>query len=190
MALVIDGALMGFLGIGVVMVVTIVSVPFWSPENASAGLSGGSAQALDGVLPAWLTWVMLGAVGLLAVGLSGAMSRSGHRVSQGFRFCELELVVESGAGRPTVGLPSEGERPEMEPARWRVASRWLTPLGLFALASVLVGGLGAAAVALAAWAPALLNGRRSLYDYLAGVVVVDGARAARQRMERKGQKGT
>lgn len=189
MALAIDGALMGFLGIGVLGLVTIAAFPFWTPGDTSAGTGGGDGRALDGVLPSWLSWVMLGALATLALGLSGALSRSGPRTSHGLRFCELEVVLASAARSPAGG-PPPADLPGVAPARWRVAARWLVPFGLFALGTYVVGGFWAAVVVLGAWAPALLGDRRSLYDVLAGVDVVDGVRMRRRRMARARQKST
>lgn len=180
-ALVVDALLLGVIGFGVLMASLFASTPWWHNNGQQGEGAGAALYSLNKAVPAWYSWATLGAVALLAVALSGALSRSGPRASTGMRYAELRLVRAAVAKGADADQPPDVEPERAEPARWQVAVRWLAPLVLFALVSTVASGLVALAVTLAGWALAVVPGRRSLYDRLAGVTVVSAGWAEWQR---------
>ena len=71
------------------------------------------------------------------------------------------------------------------PDRWRLALRWLVPVAVFALIAWPTSLGVAAAVTLAGWLPCLAGPRRSVYDLLAGVTVIDPVATGRRAEEAK-----
>jgi hypothetical protein len=180
-ALVVDALLLGVLGFGVLLVSLFASTPWWHNNGQQGEGAGAALYSLNKAVPAWFSWATLGVVALLAVALSGALSRSGPLASTGMRYAELRLVRAAVARGADPDRPPDADRGPVEPARWQVAVRWLAPLVLFAVLSAAIPGLVAFGLTLAGWAPALLPGRRSLYDRLARATVVSAGWAEWQR---------
>lgn len=176
-----DALLLGVIGFGVLMVSLFASTPWWHNNGQQGEGAGAALYSLNKAVPAWYGWATIGAIALLAVALSGALSRSGPRASTGLRYAELRLVRAAVARGADADRPPAAEPGAVEPARWRVALRWLAPLALFALVSAPTNALVGLVVTLAGWALAVVPGRRSLYDRLAGVTVVSAGWAEWQR---------
>ena len=100
--------------------------------------------------------------GLGVVVLSGAVGRK-SRGSLGLRAGDLEL-----------------RRGSTLPTRWRVALRWIVPVGVFGMLASTVNLQVAAVVTVGGWALCLAGERRSAYDVLVGVTVVDPVETRRR----------
>ncbi len=160
-ALAVDLFALGILTFLVSASITVVAMATGVVETPSEVRTSVVARVAE-QMPAWVDWVTAGIVGLGAVVLSGALWRS--RTSIGLRFAELEAVRPGVAGAA---------------ARWRLAVRWLVPLALFRVLDLQIGVTLALVLVLAGWVPCLLGGRRSLYDLMAGLVVIDPVKTDR-----------
>ncbi|HEY5184884.1 MAG TPA: hypothetical protein VIM19_08295 [Actinomycetes bacterium] len=180
-ALAVDTLLLGVIGLGVLLLSLVASTPWWNNNGQQGEGAGAALYSLNKAVPTWFGWATLVAIALLAVALSGALSRSGPRASTGLKYAELRLVRAGVAKDADPDLPPRVEEDAAQPARWQVAVRWLAPLVVFALVSALTDGLVGLVVALAGWAFAVVPGRRSLYDRLAGVTVVSAGWAEWRR---------
>lgn len=187
-ALLIDLMLLGLAAVVAIFGTVIASAPFWQVNGLTNGTGGGGGSAvfaLNEAIPAWVSWLVIGILAVAAVVLSGSLSRPGSRRSFGLKFAEL-CLARAGPGLDVEdGIELEDAKGHwhfgrVEPAQWRVAARWLLPLATFAVLVTLTSGFIAVLVTVAAWAPALFGPRRSVYDRLAGVVVVDPVRSMRR----------
>lgn len=119
-------------------------------------------------VPWWLTVLTLAFVAVVVTALSGAWSRQDRR-SFGQQLGHVSLVPAALAA-PDADHDLDGAALP-QPARWRVALRWLVPLAVFVVAEA-AGSTGTAVVlVLLGWLPALVGGHRSVYDRVAGLTV-------------------
>ena len=187
-ALLIDLTLLGLAAIIAMFGTVMASAPFWDVNgqtHPTAG-AGSAVLALDETVPKWVSWVVVAILAGAAVLISGALKSPGRRRSLGLTFAEL-CLVRAGADADTdaaldAGLDSghAWDPASAAPAKWRVAARWLLPLATFAVLAPFTGGFLAGVVTFGGWAPALVGSRRSVYDRITGVVVVDPVRSIRR----------
>jgi hypothetical protein len=190
-ALLIDLMLLGIAAVVAMFGTVMASAPFWQVNGQTNGTGGGGGSAvlaLNEAIPEWVSWVVVGILAVAAVVLSGSLSRPGSRRSFGLKFAELCLArvgtnLDVDDGIELEDAKGHWDLGRVEPAQWRVAARWLLPLATFAVLLTFTSGFIAGLVTVAAWAPALFGPRRSVYDRLAGVVVVDPVRSIRRAQE-------
>ena len=149
----------------VAVFVPIACSPFVeSPQTFST--TGTNVEAalreLETTTPAWVWWLMAALFAVGVVVLSGAVGRK-SRGSLGLRAGDLEL-----------------RRGSTLPTRWRVALRWIVPVGAFGMLASTVNLQVAAVVTVGGWALCLAGERRSAYDVLVGVTVVDPVETRRR----------
>jgi hypothetical protein len=146
----------------VVWFATAPFVPSMTPDINAGGAPPAITGPMAGDAPVWVLCLM-GLVLLVGmVGLSGA-PRALTRTSLGLRASELEFSVP-------------------QPARWRVAARWIVPVALFLAIGAGNDAILAILVVLLGWAPCLLGRRRSVYDWLAGLTVIDPTATRRRAL--------
>jgi hypothetical protein len=186
-ALLIDLVLLFVVGFVVVFVAFIASTPFWDvpdpndgarSRTAATGAGSASVYALNETVPSWVSWAIVAVLAAVAVLLSGAARAPGRRRSLGLAIAELRLATWPLVTTDPAHLPPGWTPEAVEAGQLRVAARWLLPLALFAVLSLRLSGMAAGLLVLAGWAPSLVGARRSLYDLVAGVVVVDAVRLA------------
>lgn len=188
-ALLIDLMMFGLAAVVAMFGTVLASAPFWKVNGHTVGTGGGAGStvlALNETIPGWVSWVVLGILAVAAVVLSGSVSRPGSRRSFGLVFAEL-CLARAGArvevDQDRVDATESWDPARVEPAQWRIAARWVLPLATFAVLVPFAGGLLAGLVTFGCWIPALVGSRRSVYDRLAGVVVVDPVRSIRRAQE-------
>lgn len=169
-ALCIDLVLCVVVGLAAACVALLASTLFKQSRELGHGVrfsSDGWITTPD--VPTWVTAAIVLGLLVTILGLSGALSKPGRRRSLGLATAQLRLV------RWPIDRPSSGADPAaLEPSRWRVAVRWMVPVVAFVLLARVLPVWGAGCVVLAGWLPALVGGRRSLYDRLGSSAVVDG----------------
>ena len=184
-ALCIDLALCLMVGFAAACVALLASTVF----KQSRELGHGVRFSMDGWtttpdVPTWVTAAIVLGILAMILGLSGAFSRPGRRRSLGLAMAELRLVRWP---IPARSAASRSEPAALEPSRWRVAARWLVPVVVLVLLAQVLPVWGAGLVTVAAWLPALVGRRRSVYDVLSGTAVVDGERLAASVTPEPGQ---
>lgn len=200
-ALAVDGVFLGVVVFVVMVVALIASTPVWDvngkdgSHTQASGLGNASVYALNDTVPTWVSWGIIAILAGLAALISGAFAKPGHRRSLGLVISELRLVRwpvdlegafvddldDPGTVAPMRHTAAEiptWDPSRIEPSSGRVAARWLIPFVVFVLLTQPLTGLGAALVVLGGWLPALWGNRRSLYDMVTGVAVVDAVRLA------------
>ena len=187
-ALLIDLMLLGVAAVVAMFGTIMASAPFWevNGQTHSTAGAGSAVLAMNDTVPRWVGWVVVVILAVSCVVLSGALARPGSRRSFGLVFAELCLarVGEVAVVDADPLDPAEHWRPaSVEPARWRVAARWLLPLTVFAVLVPLTSGLVAGLVTVGGWVPAVLGSRRSVYDRIAGVTVIDPVRSIRRAQD-------
>ncbi len=164
-ALLVDWISMLVLSIIVMVVVWFATAPFvpsMTPDISAGGAPPEITGPLAGDAPVWVLALMALVLLVGVLGLSGALRDQG-RTSLGLRASELEFA-------------------DPRPARWRVAARWVVPVTLFLAIGAGNDAILAMLVVLLGWAPCLLGRRRSVYDWLAGLTVVDPTATRRRAL--------
>lgn len=183
----VDAVLLFVVGFVLVFVTFIASTPFWDvpdptdgarQRTAASGAGSAALYALNDTVPRWVSWVILVAMAAVATVLSGALAAAGRRRSLGLAIAELRVARWPLRTTDPHQLPAGWSSADVEPGQVRVAARWLLPLAIFGALSQVVPGSLAALMAVAGWLPGLVGPRRSLYDWVAGVAVMDAVRLA------------
>lgn len=165
-AFVVDGLAALLLSTVAVAVVWFAFAP-WVPsltpdlsiETNGLGIAANRPIAAE---PGWYVAIVAGVILLGILLFSGALSQ-GSRTSLGFRAADLEFSVA-------------------RPARWRVAMRWIAPFTALFVAAWATNGLVGLLLVILGWAPCLFAPHRSLYDWVAGLTVVDPVATKRRSL--------
>lgn len=152
LAVTVDGITLSVLSILVMVGVWFATAPY-VPSMTPDINEGGAVESMTGQMPGWAK-PLLALVLLLGVLVVSGASRRSTRTSLGLRVAELEFSLAC-------------------PQRWRIALRWIVPVAVFFAVASTTDAIVGVLVLLVGWAPCLVAPHRSVYDWVAGLTVID-----------------